>query len=276
MLIYIFRKKSKKKRAAPKAEPVKPAPIESASSSNTISHADFINGLVNIKKEVNSDDSSDDEEKTAPVPIIIPDALKEHLENDLRLMKRYKVLNDLFPFIIFCISDYSVATLKFVISMFFVLLFFQMTVFPANPNVVQILEDYVKYYGLDQLSLLNQKRAVENEKKTRLKTTFTTQPKMNPLLLLPKSSATTGKNNISSLAKSSGKSLTTIVEEKVRDELAPLFQEMLTLKEVIDGLRIMFDFFLHQILLYRQEKEWLKEAYAPKPHTPYDVVYVLF
>jgi hypothetical protein len=137
---------------------------------------------------------------------------------------------------------------------------------PARPNVVQILEDYIKYFGLNELSILNRKR-LELEQETIRPRSFVL-PKMG--YLIPKKCIMGLTNSRISAAKAKGMSLSAIVEEKVRDELSPLLQEVLTMKEVVDGVRIMFDFLVHQILLYSKERAHFEKCKSEKPHLPYD------
>jgi len=140
---------------------------------------------------------------------------------------------------------------------------------PAVPNVVQILEDYIKHFGLNELAILNRKRreSENNSKKTSLKS--------KGIKATAKPSPSIGQLLTSSSAKPPEKSLATVAGEKIRDELAPLLQDVETLKEHVDSLRILFDFMLHQILLYGVEREQFHECYERKLHTPFDTVLVI-
>lgn len=143
------------------------------------------------------------------------------------------------------------------------LFIFQVTKIPAVPNVVQILEDYVKHYGLNELSNLNRKR-VETEI-ANLKKNPNTQSKSiktpvtsKPIFIHPQFQLTPEK------------SLATLAEEKKREEVAILLHDVALLKETIDSLRILFDHVLHQKLLYEGEREQFARSYDQSPHKPFD------
>jgi len=112
----------------------------------------------------------------------------------------------------------------------------QLTSLPANPNVVEILEEYVRNFGFGELATLRNLAQSKDENSTCVfgsgygQTTY-----MQKSYVGWKRSKSSEEPDIGT------------------PHLQKAFQQIQLCKEVTEGAKIMFDFYLHQVLLYEEE-----------------------
>jgi len=112
---------------------------------------------------------------------------------------------------------------------------FQLTSLPANPNVVEMLEEYVRNFGFGELATLRNR----------------VQPSEGP------AGCGLGSGKTSCTQKSyvgwrHAKSIPSEPDIGI-PQLQKAFQQIQLCKEVTEGAKILFDFYVHQVLLYEEE-----------------------
>ncbi|CAG7668687.1 unnamed protein product [Allacma fusca] len=114
---------------------------------------------------------------------------------------------------------------------------------PASPCVAKILEDYVKYFGLREL--LDWAERVRQES--------IAPPPVPTVAAVPISPPVVPSTKAKVPATPATVPLMVKPEEAKRDELKLVIRRINFVKEIVDGLRLMFDFLVERILVYKQE-----------------------
>lgn len=131
---------------------------------------------------------------------------------------------------------------------------FQLVRTPATPCVAKILEDYVKYFGLSELL----------DWAERAKQESLMFPPLPAVAVLPCATPALGAAKVAKPCTPAPASVK--LDDSSHDELKLVIRRINFVKEIIDGVRLMFDFLAERILLYKQELKHLsraKNTYVP-------------